>query len=210
MTYSIHPGKHLRHARDHFEALLDSASVDSPKFSYDVRKRDLPMESNLLAAAEALKATVQRLENIVPHVSVSKPVTLDAVTPYQQTVGSTFGREVLTFHECRQQLADLIPALVLWSSHNTPLGDGMLISSVHRYTPLTSLQVRVISGEMVLLIPRLSLVSCSPIFRVLSLMIPSASHLPPLSIKGLLTHPWGRRRYDTLLDVSRINRRLPI
>jgi hypothetical protein len=54
------------------------------------------MESSLTTASDALKETITRLELIVPSVSIDTPVTLNAVTPYHQTVETSFGREVRT------------------------------------------------------------------------------------------------------------------
>jgi hypothetical protein len=54
------------------------------------------MEASLTTAADALKETIARLELIAPSVSVDTPVTLNAVTPYHQTVETSFGREVRT------------------------------------------------------------------------------------------------------------------
>jgi hypothetical protein len=90
-------GKHLRHARDHFEALLDCTSSSSKPYvlSYDTRKRDTDMEKGLTHAAEALRATLSKLEAVVLHTSINDPLILNALTPFQQTVESTFGREVL-------------------------------------------------------------------------------------------------------------------
>ncbi|EKM60855.1 uncharacterized protein PHACADRAFT_189980 [Phanerochaete carnosa HHB-10118-sp] len=59
-------GKHLRHARDHFWLLIDSMESQPPyTLNYDYRK-----------------------------VNMDQPVTLNAVTPYPQTMQSTFGREL--------------------------------------------------------------------------------------------------------------------
>ncbi|TFY82070.1 hypothetical protein EWM64_g1942 [Hericium alpestre] len=88
-------GKHLRHARDHFALLLDSASSPAPHvLSYDVRLRNTPMESCRQAAREAITATIAKLEKTVPSSRLDAPLTLNAVTPYDQTFQSTFGREL--------------------------------------------------------------------------------------------------------------------
>ena len=88
-------GKHLRHARDHFVLLLDSVSSQPPHvLNYDVRSRNTPMESNRQAAHEALKDAIAQLERVVPTAKLDEPLTLNAVTPYPQTLQSTFGREV--------------------------------------------------------------------------------------------------------------------
>lgn len=93
-------GKHLRHARDHYELLLDSLNDTGEvvsELSYDVRSRGTPMESSREAACAALESTASRLEAIVPRVRLDAPLTLNAVTPHPQTLGTTFGREVRPF-----------------------------------------------------------------------------------------------------------------
>ncbi|KAI0786063.1 hypothetical protein C8Q75DRAFT_773944 [Abortiporus biennis] len=88
-------GKHLRHARDHFALLLDCVSSDTTKpLNYDLRSRNTPMENDRLAADQAFKQTIAQLEAIVPRTSLDKPLTLNAVTPYPQTMETTFGREL--------------------------------------------------------------------------------------------------------------------
>lgn len=62
--------------------------------SYDTRKRGTAMESSLLAANEALKQCISELKDVVPKASMDAPVTLEAITPYPQTVQTSFGREV--------------------------------------------------------------------------------------------------------------------
>jgi len=63
--------------------------------NYDVRLRNTPMESSKAAAKEALKDTLGRLEKLVPNEGlVDERLTLNAVTPYPQVFGTTFGREV--------------------------------------------------------------------------------------------------------------------
>ena len=89
------PGKHLRHARDHFSLLIDTMEAQPPYIlNYDVRSRNQPMETSRRAAHDALRECIVRLENMVPSQKMDEPVTLNAVTPYPQTMQSTFGREV--------------------------------------------------------------------------------------------------------------------
>jgi hypothetical protein len=52
------------------------------------------MESNLKAASEALRGTIDKMEAIIPKTSIHSPITLHAITPYEQSVTTTFGREV--------------------------------------------------------------------------------------------------------------------
>ncbi|KAI5829425.1 hypothetical protein K523DRAFT_352552 [Schizophyllum commune Tattone D] len=110
-------GKHLRHARDHFVLLLNTvgapanndvspqppahaiAPTSTPsaapyQFSYDVRVRNTPMETSRKAAREALLATVQQLEAVVPRVQADATMQLDAITPYMQSFPTSFGREL--------------------------------------------------------------------------------------------------------------------
>ncbi|EIM92808.1 uncharacterized protein STEHIDRAFT_47161 [Stereum hirsutum FP-91666 SS1] len=88
-------GKHLRHARDHFAILLDCITSPAPHImSYDKRSRNTPMESNRQAAKEAIQETMDRLKEVVPKSRLDEPLTLNAITPYEQTFQSTFGREV--------------------------------------------------------------------------------------------------------------------
>ncbi|KAF9647508.1 hypothetical protein BDM02DRAFT_3129705 [Thelephora ganbajun] len=89
-------GKHLRHARDHYTLLLDALESTPPRVvNYDIRLRNTPMESNRVAAKEALKETLGRLEKLVPNQAlVDEILTLNAVTPYPQVFETTFGREL--------------------------------------------------------------------------------------------------------------------
>ncbi|KAJ7225840.1 hypothetical protein GGX14DRAFT_641297 [Mycena pura] len=88
-------GKHLRHSRDHFELLLDCIKSPPPRIlSYDVRIRNTPMEQDRDAARTALLETIKHLEDVVPGADHSAPLTLQAVTPYMQEFGTSFGREL--------------------------------------------------------------------------------------------------------------------
>ncbi|KAI0702464.1 hypothetical protein BC835DRAFT_1263872 [Cytidiella melzeri] len=89
-------GKHLRHARDHFILLLDTMTAASPPYivNYDARLRNTPMETSLKVAHAALSECIERLRREVPRLSLDEPLTLNAVTPYPQTLQSTFGREL--------------------------------------------------------------------------------------------------------------------
>lgn len=55
------------------------------------------MESNRQAAKEAIQETMDRLKEVVPRSRLDEPLTLNAITPYEQTFQSTFGREVSYF-----------------------------------------------------------------------------------------------------------------
>ncbi|KAK0198580.1 hypothetical protein F5146DRAFT_1020228 [Armillaria mellea] len=88
-------GKHIRHARDHFELLLACITAPPPYvLCYDTRSRNTPMESSRSAAKESLLETIRLLEEKVPTVDFQAPITLNAVTPHIQTFETTFGREL--------------------------------------------------------------------------------------------------------------------
>jgi len=88
-------GKHLRHARDHFQLLLNVTSSPPPRvLSYDIRIRNTPMESSRSAAKESILDTIKQLEELVPRVNMDDPMTLQAVTPFLQEFQTTFGREL--------------------------------------------------------------------------------------------------------------------
>lgn len=56
------------------------------------------METSRQAAREAILETMQRLKEVVPKCRLDEPLTLNAVTPYEQTFQSTFGREVCSLY----------------------------------------------------------------------------------------------------------------
>ncbi|KAF8587307.1 hypothetical protein K439DRAFT_1630802 [Ramaria rubella] len=106
-------GKHLRHARDHFELLLQSINSPPPFIlSYDKRMRNTPMETSLQAAREAFSSTITQLENLLAaceedsdqgkgfmiingrRMNLDEPMTLNAVTPDMQALQTSFGREL--------------------------------------------------------------------------------------------------------------------
>ncbi|KZV77563.1 hypothetical protein PENSPDRAFT_621082 [Peniophora sp. CONT] len=88
-------GKHLRHARDHFALLFDCVAAPPPyNLNYDKRSRNTPMETGRAAAREALEDTKQQMANLIPRMQLNAPLTLNAVTPYEQTFQSTVGREL--------------------------------------------------------------------------------------------------------------------
>ncbi|KAM6497947.1 hypothetical protein JOM56_005895 [Amanita muscaria] len=88
-------GKHLRHARDHFQLLLNVMAMPPPRtLSYDVRVRNTPMETNRNAAKESILDTIKQLEELMPSANSNDPMTLQAVTPFLQEFQTTFGREL--------------------------------------------------------------------------------------------------------------------
>jgi len=91
-------GKHLRHANDHFRSLIqviNTQSPDSYTLDYDrSRSRNSPMETNRTAARESLTETIQKLEEIANIADWNAAVELHAITPYDQQMRSSLGREV--------------------------------------------------------------------------------------------------------------------
>ncbi len=144
-------GKHLRHARDHFQLLLNVASSPPPRvLSYDIRIRNTPMEGSRSAAKESILDTIKQLEELVPRVNMDDPMTLQAVTPFLQEFQTTFGREVSAHNSCYPILQlfyqlwfAALHCVHHWSTVSLRLcrpKEGKLM-----YQP----QVRVIAGEMV-------------------------------------------------------------
>lgn len=103
----------MRHARDHFELLLDTLNSPPPYvFSYDSRKRNTPMETSRASAYEALSSTISRINDLslacqrhsqsdrdflTVHgrkIDLDEAITLNAVTPTMQALQSSFGREL--------------------------------------------------------------------------------------------------------------------
>lgn len=88
-------GKHLRHARDHYVLLAQCMTAPAPrKLSYDVRIRNTPMETSRTAAVEALQHAIGLLRDVVPRSRLNETITLEAVTPHNQVLETTFGREL--------------------------------------------------------------------------------------------------------------------
>lgn len=52
------------------------------------------METSRSAAKQALTEAIELLEKVVETAELNEPLTLHAITPYPQTVQTTFGREV--------------------------------------------------------------------------------------------------------------------
>jgi len=88
-------GKHLRHAREHYTLLFESMESAPRILSYDVRKRDTPMESSRRAAVDALQECVSHVDALCanPDVHIDQAITLNAVTPFPQVLKTSFGRE---------------------------------------------------------------------------------------------------------------------
>jgi hypothetical protein len=110
--------------------LLDTMATSSPPYilNYDVRSRNTPMESSLAHAHTALTECVERLRREVPQLRLDEQLTLNAVTPYPQTLQSTFGREVCALFNIRLSralTASVYLALVCWASCRASLVYGM-------------------------------------------------------------------------------------
>jgi hypothetical protein len=53
------------------------------------------METSREAARIAIESAIAQLKEVVPGVPLDAPMTLHAITPYSQTMQTTFGREVV-------------------------------------------------------------------------------------------------------------------
>jgi len=53
------------------------------------------MESGREAARVAIENAIAQMKEVVPGVPLDAPITLNAITPYSQTMQTTFGREVV-------------------------------------------------------------------------------------------------------------------
>ncbi|ESK98471.1 fk506-binding protein 5 [Moniliophthora roreri MCA 2997] len=92
-------GKHLRHANDHFRSIIQTIDQSTGSelhiLDYDrSRTRNSPMESSRASAKEKLAETMQKLENIPSTTDWNAPVQLHAITPYDQKMMSSLGREL--------------------------------------------------------------------------------------------------------------------
>jgi len=104
-------GKHLRHARDHFNLLAQCISQGPPYvLSYDIRTRDTPMERSLEAAVSCLQTSIDDLNSIFSseiregsldhgqqsgvRLESTTSITLHAVTPFNQVLQTSIGREL--------------------------------------------------------------------------------------------------------------------
>jgi hypothetical protein len=53
------------------------------------------MESSREAARVAIESAIAQVKEVVPGIPLDAPITLNAITPYSQTMQTTFGREVV-------------------------------------------------------------------------------------------------------------------
>lgn len=67
------------------------------------------METSREAARVAIESTIAQLKEIVPDVPFDAPVTLHAITPYSQTMQTTFGREVVHRSFGFRDPSDVVP-----------------------------------------------------------------------------------------------------
>jgi len=90
-------GKHIRHSVEHFNLLLKAVSEGPPGgphvLSYDVRSRNIPMETSSKVAREELQNVIQQLHSSISTVPLEDSITLHAVTPFPAVMQTTFGRE---------------------------------------------------------------------------------------------------------------------
>jgi hypothetical protein len=115
------------------------------------------METSREAARIAIEDTIAQLKEIVPGIPLDAPITLNAITPYSQTMQTTFGREVA--HRNFPQLPRLSDAVPL-SSCGLPVYMLFIIGPwyerltfvpvlLQRRSSLRDWQIRVIAGEQV-------------------------------------------------------------
>lgn len=52
------------------------------------------MESSRKDARVAIESAIAQVKEVVPGVPLDAPITLNAITPYSQTMQTTFGREL--------------------------------------------------------------------------------------------------------------------
>jgi len=71
------------------------------------------MESSREAARIAIENTVAQLKEIVPGIPLDAPITLHAITPYSQTMQTTFGREVIQRKRYPSSFVDRLTPLTL-------------------------------------------------------------------------------------------------
>ena len=132
------------------------------------------METSREAARIAIESTMAQLKEIVPDVPFDAPVTLHAITPYSQTMQTTFGREVAhrNFRSFGFHASDVVPL----SSCGLPVYMLFIIGPwyerltfVVSFRPLSHLrdrQIRVLAGEQV---------RCTSSFRCVTHPCPSGN-----------------------------------
>ena len=124
-------GKHIRHAVDHVNILLNSMSSLPPRvISYDIRIRNTSMESNRQSAKDALLETIANVEEIIPTMNFDEEIVLNAITPYTHTFKTTLGREVsnITSSNLRIFTHGLL-GLVCKSALSSPLDSSKFVDN---------------------------------------------------------------------------------
>ena len=64
------------------------------------------MESSREDARVAIESAIAQVKEVVPGVPLDTPITLNAITPYSQTMQTTFGREVVHHNTIHSANAD--------------------------------------------------------------------------------------------------------
>jgi len=97
------------------------------------------MESSREAALVAIESVMAQVKEVVPGVPLDAPISLNAITPYSQTMQTTFGREVV-HHNAVHSAIMSIPlisffflAVVCWVTRRSSLVYGMRVSGLQRY-----------------------------------------------------------------------------
>lgn len=83
------------------------------------------MESSLSEARSALKDAIARFEAISPVMKLDQPLTLNAVTPFPQTLESTIGREVGVIKPCGMLSSQPCTVMVRRTARGPSLVHGM-------------------------------------------------------------------------------------
>ncbi len=124
-------GKHIRHAVDHVNILLNSMSSLPPRvISYDIRIRNTSMESNRQSAKIALLETIANVEEIIPTMNFDEEIVLNAITPYTHTFKTTLGREVSNIRNSNSKsLTCGSLGVVRKSALSSPLDSGKFVDS---------------------------------------------------------------------------------
>jgi len=95
------------------------------------------MESSREAARVAIESAIAQVKEVVSGVPLDAPITLNAITPYSQTMQTTFGREVVyhnATHPANAQFPDIVffLAVVCRVTRRSSLVYGMRLSGLQR------------------------------------------------------------------------------
>ena len=69
------------------------------------------METSREAARVAIESAMAQVKEVVPGIPLDAPITLNAITPYSQTMQTTFGREVV--HHPQRHHSATVNSLIL-------------------------------------------------------------------------------------------------